>query len=387
MSAKSPAAARAAAPVTLLWGEDDFAVKQRARQLYQQACAEAGGFDHEIIDATVNNAGEALRALARLREALQTLPFFGSAKVIWLKDCNFFGDERAATAQLVTESLAELAEELKNFSWDNVRLLISAGKVDKRRTIYKTLEKLGTVEAFAAWSIEDKDWAFQAETAARRHLRERQKEIDDEALGALIESVGPNARQLTSEAEKLALYAGERAVITTEDVAAVVTRNRQARAFALADALGDRHLPRVLKTLSDELWSLKLDSQRSEIGLLYGLIGKVRVMIFLKSLMQEGRLKAEPNFGRFKEQLERLPADLLPEDKRFNPLAMNPYVLFKALPQTRNYTLAELVRAMELLLDCNRRLIFSNVDESLTLQQTLVEIVQAGGARPAAAAA
>ena len=81
-----------------------------------------------------------------------------------------------------------------------------------------------------------------------------------------------------------------------------------------------------------------------------------------------------------------MPADLLPEDKRFNPLAMNPYVLFKALPQARNYTLAELVRAMELLLECNRRLIFSSVDESLVLQQTLVEIVQGSGARPAAAA-
>ena len=71
--------------------------------------------DHEIIEATVSNSGDALTALARLREALQTLPFFGSGKVIWLRDCNFLGDERAASAQAVTETLNELAEELKNF--------------------------------------------------------------------------------------------------------------------------------------------------------------------------------------------------------------------------------------------------------------------------------
>ncbi|MBI3876317.1 MAG: DNA polymerase III subunit delta, partial [Verrucomicrobia bacterium] len=69
--------------VALVWGDDDFSVKQRARQLYQDWCAAAGGFDHEIIDAAVSNAGEALKALARLREALQTLPFFGGAKVVW----------------------------------------------------------------------------------------------------------------------------------------------------------------------------------------------------------------------------------------------------------------------------------------------------------------
>ena len=36
----------------------------------------------EIIDASVNNSGEALKALARLREALQTLLLFGGGKVI-----------------------------------------------------------------------------------------------------------------------------------------------------------------------------------------------------------------------------------------------------------------------------------------------------------------
>ena len=101
--------------LALICGDDEFAVKQRAKQLYQQWCEELGGMDHEIIEATVSNSGEALTALARLREALQTLPFFGPGKVIWLRDCNFLGDERAASAQAVTETLNELAGELKDF--------------------------------------------------------------------------------------------------------------------------------------------------------------------------------------------------------------------------------------------------------------------------------
>src|SRR6266508_4359365 len=121
-------AATSLAPLVLVHGEDDFAVKQRARQLYQQWCAEVGGMDHETIDAQVTNSGDALKALARLREALQTLPFFGSGKVVWLQNCNFLGDERAASAQAVTETLSDLAQELKNFSWEGVRLLISAAK-------------------------------------------------------------------------------------------------------------------------------------------------------------------------------------------------------------------------------------------------------------------
>ena len=70
-----------------------------------------------------------------------------------------------------------------------------------------------------------------------------------------------------------------------------------------------------------------------------------------------------------------VPADQLPADRRFNPLALNPYVLYKALPQVKQYSQAELVRAMDLLLQCNRRLVGSGLDDSLVLQQALVQIV------------
>src|ERR1039457_439808 len=97
-AAKSPA-------LSLICGDDEFAVKQRAKEIYQTWCDELGGMDHEIIDASVSNSGDALNAISKLREALQTLPFFGSGKAIWLRDCNFLGDARASFSQAVTETL------------------------------------------------------------------------------------------------------------------------------------------------------------------------------------------------------------------------------------------------------------------------------------------
>jgi DNA polymerase-3 subunit delta len=372
-----------AAPLALICGDDDFAVKQIAKERFQKWSTELGGMDHEIIEATAANSGDALKIIGRLREALQTLPFFGTGKVVWLRDCNFLGEERAASSQAVTESLGELAEELKTFAWQNIRLLISAGKADKRKTFYKTLDKIGTVETCIAWSAEDKDWVSLAETAAITGLRERRKDISsDEALGELVSRVGPNARQLDTEVEKLALFVGDRDRIEFADVAAICSRNKSARAFALGDALGDRDLPRLLRRLDEELWEMKFDKARSEIGLLYGLISKVRAMLLLKEMLQEGWIKPEADYNRFKAQLERVPAEKLPADKRFNPLALNPYILYKALPQAKKYTRHELIRAMDLLLKCNLRLVSSGLDEALVLQQTLVQIIA-----PAAAAA
>jgi DNA polymerase-3 subunit delta len=364
-----------ASSLTLVCGDDEFAVKQRAKQIYLEWSEELGGMDHEIIEASVTNSGEALTAIARLREALNTLPFFGSGKVVWLRDCNFLGDERAASAAAVTETLAELAEELKKFSWQNIRLLISAGKVDKRKTFFKTLDKIGPVENFTALSTDDKDWVERAEIAARTAVRERNKEISEEALAELVNRVGPNARQLEGEIEKLCLYVGDRKRIEFTDVAAICTRNKTARAFALGDALGDRDLPRVLKRLDEELWEMKSDKDKSEIGLLYGLIGKIRAMLLLKEMLRESWIKPEMDYNRFKAQLERVPKENLPADRRFNPLAQNPYVLYKALPQAKKYSQNELVRAMDLLLRCNQRLVSSALDETLVLQQALVQIV------------
>jgi DNA polymerase-3 subunit delta len=368
-------AAAKASSLALVCGDDEFAVKQRAKQIYLQWTGELGGMDHEIVEASVTNSGDALTVIAKLREALNTLPFFGSGKAVWLRDCNFLGDERSASSQAVTETLGELAEELKNFAWQNVRLLISAGKVDKRKTFFKTLDKIGTVESHEGWS--DKDWVLQAGTLARKTISSRGKEIAENALAELVNRVGPHPRQLESEVEKLCLSVGDRPAITVRDVAAICSRNKMSRAFALGDALGDRDLPALLRCLDEELWEirLKVDRDKSEIGLLYGLISKVRVMLLLKEMAREGWVKADADYNRFKSQIERVPKDAFPAEKKFNPLTMHPWVLHRALGQSKNYSRAELVRAMNLLLDGNRRLVSSGLDEALVLQQMLVQIV------------
>ena len=372
MSAK-PAAQ--SVPLLLVFGEDDFAVQQRGREVFQAWQLELGSMDHETIDARVGNSGEALAALGKLRESLNTLPFFGGGKAVWFKDCSFLGDDRTSGSAAVTESLADLADLLKAFPWGSVRLVITAGKVDRRKTFFKTLQKFGGVEEFAGWSAND--WADRAEMFARQGLRERGLGIDDEALGLLVQSVGPHPRLLQMELEKLATYVGEGREITTVEVAAVCVRNKQAQAFALAEAVGDRKLPAALRILDEELWTMQFDKDKSEIGLLYGLISKVRVLLMAQELLRSGKVKPTNSTAALKSQLERLNPDDYPKDRRYNPLAIHPFVLSKALPQAKNYSTGELVRGMELLLEGNRRLVSSGSEERMILQQLLVEFIGA----------
>jgi DNA polymerase-3 subunit delta len=377
--------AKSSSPLVLVCGDDNFAVSQRARQLYEGWSKELGGTDHEVIDAQAANSNEALKAVGRLRESLYTLPFFGTGKAVWFKNCNFLADERMASAQSVTEALTDLGTDLKAFSWTEpvkVCLVISSTAVDKRKSFYKTLDKIGKVEALHTLSIEDKDWADSADQIARKRLAVLGKSAEEEALAELIARVGPNQQQLESELEKICLYIGNRPTITLKDVSAVTIRNKNARAFAVGDALGDRKLPILLKRLDEELWEVKLDSKKSEIGLLYGLISKVRSMLLMKEVVREGHMKRGSDYNRFKADLDRIPQDQMPNDKRFNPKAIHPFVLFRSYNQMNNYTQEELLRAMELLFQANRQLVSSGMDESLVLQQTIIQIASGGPSAP-----
>ena len=93
-------------------------------------------------------------------------------------------------------------------------------------------------------------------------------------------------------------------------------------------------------------------------------------MLILRGLADQGYARS-----RGREVQFSLPPGFLPEDKKFNPTLMNPYMVFKAYEHAMNYTLGELVSAMEKLFECNRALVYTGADPSLALQRALVGIV------------
>ena len=386
MPAKNQKTSKGAAlpdgPVALVHGDDDFAVGQRARQIYQGWCTALGGEDHEIVEAHSASGGEASKSLGRLRMALDTLPFFGGDKVVWFKDCNFLGDDRTSKTKDVTAGLADLTAWMKEFDWQGVRLLISANKCDKRKVFFKAVGKLGAQEEFKALSTDDREWQAKAEQLVGTQFRKLGVRAEYGAATELAQMVGANTRALIGECEKVALYVGDRAEVTPADVRAIVTPGKHAKAFAMGDALGDRNLPRLLARLDEELWAAKTDRQKSAIGLCAGLIKKVRSLLFARELLDAGMVRPTNSFRDFKPQLDALPAGEFPDDRRISPLGLHPYVLFNGTQQSKNYTSAELVRALDLLMQANRQLVSSSLEDSFILQSTLTQIA----ARPAAAA-
>src|SRR5205807_7611542 len=114
-------------------GSDESEVKRVAADLATSLTPpEAGDFGLEIVDGVAENADKAAARIRSTIEALQTLPFFGSTKVVWLKSANFLGDTQLSCATSVQFALEELLDLIVKGLGSDVTFLIISNGMDKR---------------------------------------------------------------------------------------------------------------------------------------------------------------------------------------------------------------------------------------------------------------
>ncbi len=156
-------------------GSDEAEVKRTAAELATKLTpAEAGDFGLEVIDGAADNVEQATARIRSTIEALQTLPFFGGAKLVWLKNANFLGDTVIGHAAGVQSALEELTDIINADLGPGVVLLISAIDVDKRRSFYKSLARRAELQAIDRLDATRSGWEEGA-TESVRNRAQKQK--------------------------------------------------------------------------------------------------------------------------------------------------------------------------------------------------------------------
>src|SRR5438445_8974726 len=162
-------------------GSDEGEVKLVAAELASTLTpAAAGDFGLETIDGAADNADQAEARVRSTIEALQTLPFFGGTKVVWLKNVNFLGDDQKARSAAVQSALEELSELVDSGLGSGVTLLISATDLDKRRSFYKTLLKRAEVQVFDRLDSSRGGWEEEALEMVQQRAKKRKLQFDYE---------------------------------------------------------------------------------------------------------------------------------------------------------------------------------------------------------------
>ena len=203
--------ARPTAHIYAVVGSDESAVKTTAADLAANlAPAAAGDFGLEIIDGCADNADQAAARIRSAIEALQTLPFFGGGKLVWLKNANFLGDSKLGGAAAVQDALEELRAALEgDLGKGEVKFLLSAPEVDKRRSFYKALAKRAELQIFDKLDASRSGWEEEALDLVQSLGREHQLRFEEEALDLFVLLTGGDRRTIQNELEKVDLFLGK----------------------------------------------------------------------------------------------------------------------------------------------------------------------------------
>lgn len=371
----SPPAGARPPQVFLVHGEDEWKVSSKARELIRRAIpAEEETLGLEVIHAQAEKAEEALAILKRCREAILTVGFLGGRKAVWLRSADFLDQTVIGKAKEVRARLRDLADTVQAGLPPGHILVVTAPDVDVKSDFYRACQAAGEVLGFQ----EEKPWQRDKSALpfAAGALRDRGVAASQAVLEAFVAKVGCDSRQLQQEAEKLALYVGAGRPAQLEDVGAVVSPARDAFAWELEDALGNRDLGQSLRLLRQLLF------QKEEPIKLIGVMeSRFRSLLILREALDNGWIRIA---GEWVSN-----ARMTPEEEQLMHLALNDnrlknrFVISKRAIQAAAFTRAELERCRRLILRVRRQLVSSSLPAPLALELLIVNLCRTPARRGA----
>lgn len=289
-------------------------------------------------------------------------------------------DSRSQRALEGTEALCRRLEQ--GLPQDLTLIITVAGPVDKRLRLFKLIDRIGFTLEFPPLKS-DRDVA----DFVKLKLVGERVGIDPEAIHELTLRLGPEARLLANELNKLVTYVAERQHITRADVIAVVAPTAELSVFELVDAVAERKTAAALEQLDGMLL------QHAQPFMILGmLIRHFRLLLQARYLLDQNLLSRSlwrQEAFRFSQALndssqgpsplqraQEATASFFPQTGRANLLKQHYFPLWKTLRQAESFTTPQLQAALERLLQADLSLKTSHLPEDQVLELLVVDLCE-----------
>lgn len=213
-------------PVCFLYGDEQFLVERAVQMLLERA------IDPSLKDFNFNvfygNESKGVDII----DAAQTLPMFSERRAVLVKRAE----------QLKADALETMLPYIKNPATGTC-LLLTGTKIDQRKKFFVEFKKFGLLVEYKRFYDNKLPGFIQSEAVSQG------KPIDTAAAELLSALIGNNLQELSSQIEKLVVYAGSKVRITVEDVRVMASSSKAFTAFELAKYLGMRDLSNAIKSL------------------------------------------------------------------------------------------------------------------------------------------
>lgn len=314
--------------IIFLYGEDDFRAKKKIREFKDKFLREvdkSGGSIEQLDGKTAD--------LKRINEKSATASLLASRRMIIIED--IFSNKNK---ELLPETAEYFRAKEKN-NWGNIVIFCDNSikskrkfggeeivKLDadgrdkplgkKEKELFDFLAKQKFAQEFKKLNVQDFGAWIKNEVEARGGA------ISARAIQTIISLVGYDLWQIDREIDKLINYkAGEKpglvaggapAVIESEDVDQLVKGNFDDNIFALTDAIGARD-----KALSAKILEEQFELGANEIYLLTMITRQIKIILQVRQAL---------DLGQSSRQI-------------ISELKQNPYIVQKAIEQSRHFSL------------------------------------------------
>ena len=289
--------------VCFLYGEEQFLVERAVHSLLERV------IDPSLKDFNFNvffgNESKGVDII----DAAQTLPMFSERRLVLVKRAE----------QLKADALEVMLPYILNPS-PGTCLLLTGTKIDQRKKFFLEFKKHGILVEYKRFYDNKLSGFIQSESVAQG------KPIETAAAELLSALIGNNLQELSSQIEKLVVYAGTKPRIIVDDVRIMASNSKAFTAFELAKFLGLRDVSNSIRSLD----ALFLNGEEAPM-----IIG---------ALTRHFR-----QLWRVRELLD----NKLPQAEIGRELSINSFFIGEIITQARNFSRGELQKIFDEFYRCD----------------------------------
>ncbi len=361
------------ASIYCVFGNDEYRVSAAIREKIDELVPlENQAFGLEVIEAQADNVDGARQIISRVLESLQTMTMFGGDRVVWMKDANMLNDSVVGRSAVVKTLVNELGALIKAGLPDDVRLVVTSPKIDKRYAFYKACKAAGELQEF---SVPEK--SYKADEHAGQFLTEMLQQaglkMSPSTRDLFVEKVGTETRQIANEVEKLAVYMNRKGEVSAADVTTISSASRDVLSWDFAEAVASRNLEKALGVLRQLMFQ-----GESAVGLIMGLENRFRDLLIIRHAIHQ-RWLGFTGAGKWQKASWNVPPDA--EDAlaacEGDPRNMNPFRVGMLATEAKKYTRRELQMAQALAFQAHQELVSSSLPKELILEVLVLKLFTA----------
>jgi DNA polymerase-3 subunit delta len=300
-----------------LYGENEFAIKQKIDSIKAQYVDKTGGdADMQTFDMSEHN-------LSDLLNAFSVVPMFVSSRLFIVRNLDIL--------KLTKDQLHKLIDAVS----DSTNVVVVDSKPDKRSVYFKAISKLKNAKYFGNLSPQ------KLVSWIRDRTQELGGSIDNTAINLLIERVGNDQWQLDQELRKLTNFNSQ---ITKESIEQLVVPNLTQSAFMMIDAIVRKDAKKA-----SEIYEHLITQGEADQMILGAITYQYRMMVLAKD-----------NVGKGSEWQKEL--------------SVSPYAATKAQNLIKNIDMEKLKTAYQSIVDADMAIKTGELESHDALRDLIVKL-------------